>query len=421
MLSSKRFTRVFKSFILSIVVLAFTLAISIFGNNVYLQDTSSPSLEIKINDRIAIAAEKAEIQNSNQSQNPEKDTKNGQENKSGESKTEEQPKLNIFTIITGALAGLVLFLYGVTRMAEGLEAIAGDRARDLISKFTKNRYAGVATGTVATTILDSSSVTIIIVIAMVSAGLLSFVESLGVVLGSNIGTTIGAQIVAFNISDYAPIAMFIGLLLILLAKKERWKQIGLVILGFGLLFFGLETIENAMEPFKDYKPFIKWMETLGNNTLLGAGVGALFTVLVQSSSATVAIIVTLASQGLISLPAGVALMLGAEVGTCADTLVATLGRDRPAVRTGVFHLLFNLVCAGVGILFASHLATIAQWISQLFGAGDNIARQIANAQLIFNVLGVIIAIAFLPWIAHALERLIPDGQNQNRQVEMLKK
>ncbi|MDZ8107173.1 MAG: Na/Pi symporter [Nostoc sp. DedQUE12a] len=411
----------FKSFILSIVVLAFTLAISIFGNNVYLQDTSSPSLEIKINDRIAIAAEKAEIQNSNQSQNPEKDTKNGQENKSGESKTEEQPKLNIFTIITGALAGLVLFLYGVTRMAEGLEAIAGDRARDLISKFTKNRYAGVATGTVATTILDSSSVTIIIVIAMVSAGLLSFVESLGVVLGSNIGTTIGAQIVAFNISDYAPIAMFIGLLLILLAKKERWKQIGLVILGFGLLFFGLETIENAMEPFKDYKPFIKWMETLGNNTLLGAGVGALFTVLVQSSSATVAIIVTLASQGLISLPAGVALMLGAEVGTCADTLVATLGRDRPAVRTGVFHLLFNLVCAGVGILFASHLATIAQWISQLFGAGDNIARQIANAQLIFNVLGVIIAIAFLPWIAHALERLIPDGQNQNRQVEMLKK
>lgn len=421
MLSSKRFKRVFKSFILSIVILAFILAPPIFGNNVYLQDTSSPSLGIKINDRIAIAAEEAEKQNSNQSQNPEKDTKNGQENKSDESKTEEQAKLNIFTIITGALAGLVLFLYGVTRMAEGLEAIAGDRARDLISKFTNNRYAGVATGTVATTILDSSSVTIIIVIAMVSAGLLSFVESLGVVLGSNIGTTIGAQIVAFNISDYAPIAMFIGLLLILLGKKERWKQIGLVILGFGLLFFGLETIENAMEPFKDYKPFIKWMETLGDNTLLGAGVGALFTVLVQSSSATVAIIVTLASQGLISLPAGVALMLGAEVGTCADTLVATLGRGRPAVRTGVFHLLFNLACAGVGILFASHLATIAQWISQLFGAGDDIARQIANAQLIFNVLGVMIAIAFLPWIAHALERLIPDGQNQNRQVEMLKK
>ncbi|MDZ8235801.1 MAG: Na/Pi symporter [Nostoc sp. ChiQUE01a] len=421
MLSSKIFKRVFTSFGLSIIVLALIVVPSIFGSNFYSLDALSPSLEISINDRIAIAGEEGQNQNTNQLQNPGKERKNSQETKSSESKPEEQGKLDIFTIITRALAGLVLFLYGVTRMAEGLEAIAGDRARDLISKFTNNRYAGVATGTVATTILDSSSVTIIIVIAMVSAGLLSFVQSLGVVLGSNIGTTIGAQIVAFNISDYAPIAMFIGLLLILLSKKERWKQIGLVTLGIGLLFFGLETIENAMEPFKDYKPFIKWMETLGNNALLGAGVGALFTVLVQSSSATVAIIVTLASQGLISLPAGVALMLGAEVGTCADTLVATLGRDRPAVRTGVFHLLFNLVCAAVGILFASQLAALAQWISQLFGAGDDIARQIANAQLIFNVLGVMIAIAFLPSIARWLERLIPDVQNQNRQVETLKK
>lgn len=213
--------------------------------------------------------------------------------------------------------------------------------------------------------------------------------------------------------------MFIGLLLILLGKKERWKQIGLVTLGFGLLFFGLDTIENAMEPFKDYKPFLKLMETLGNNTVLDAGVGALFTVLVQSSSATVTVIVNLASQGLISLPAGIALMLGAEVGTC-DTLVATFGRERPALRTGVFHLLFNLVSAAIGILFASQLAAVAQWLSQLLGAGDDVARQIANAQLIFNVLGVTLAIAFLPWIARGLERLIPDTQKQNRQAETVK-
>lgn len=205
-------------------------------------------------------------------------------------------------MVTGALAGLVLFLYGVTRMPEGLEAIAGDRAKGLISRFTTNRYAGVATGTVTTTILDSSSVTIIIVIAMVSAGLLSSVQSLGVVLGSNIGMTISAQIVAFKINEYAPIAMFAGFLLIFLGKTERWKQIDLIVLGIGLLFFGLDTIEKAMEPFEEYQLFIKWMETLGDNTLLGAGVGALFTILVQSSSATVAIIVSLASQGLISAP-----------------------------------------------------------------------------------------------------------------------
>lgn len=407
-------------FVLSILVSVLIVAPSILGKDLHWLNAPSQSLEISANAQTPGGVEKVQQRNTNQAQNPGEETKNSQQGKSAESKGEEQGKLDIFKIVTGALAGLVLFLYGVTRMAEGLEAIAGDRARSLISKFTTNRYAGVATGTVATTILDSSSVTIIIVIAMVSAGLLSFVQSLGVVLGSNIGTTIGAQIVAFKINEYAPIAMFIGLLLILLGKKERWKQIGLVILGFGLLFFGLDTIESAMEPFKDYKPFLKLMETLGNNTLLGAGVGALFTVLVQSSSATVAVIVTLASQGLISLPAGIALMLGAEVGTCADTLVATFGRERPALRTGVFHLLFNLVSAAIGILFASQLAGFAQWFSQLMGAGDDVAREIANAQLIFNVLGVTLGIAFLPWIARGLERLIPDTQKQNQQAETVK-
>ncbi|MBG1271088.1 Na/Pi cotransporter family protein [Nostoc sp. WHI] len=420
MLSSKVLKKALNGLVLSILVSALIVTPSILGKSLHWLDAPLQSLEISVNAQTPAGVEEVQNRNTNQAQNTKEETKNSEQGKSGESKGEEQGKLDIFKIVTGALAGLVLFLYGVTRMAEGLEAIAGDRARSLIGKFTTNRYAGVATGTVATTILDSSSVTIIIVIAMVSAGLLSFVQSLGVVLGSNIGTTIGAQIVAFKINEYAPIAMFIGLLLILLGKKERWKQIGSIILGFGLLFFGLDTIENAMEPFKDYQPFLKLMETLGNNTLLGAGVGALFTVLVQSSSATVAVIVTLASQGLISLPAGIALMLGAEVGTCADTLVATFGRDRPALRTGVFHLLFNLVCAAVGILFASQLAGFAQWFTQLLGAGDDVARQIANAQLIFNVLGVTLAIAFLPWIARGLERLIPDTQKQSREAETVK-
>ncbi len=206
--------------------------------------------------------------------------------------------------------------------------------------------------------------------------------------------------------------MFIGFLLLFLGKTDRWKQIGTVILGIGLLFFGLNQIEDAMEPFKDYKPFLNWMTTLGENTFLGALVGALFTVLVQSSSATVAIVVTLASQGLVSLPAGVALVLGAEVGTCADTLVATIGRERPAVRTGVFHLLFNVISAGVGILFAAQLAGLAKWVSTLAGAGDDIARQIANAQLLFNVMGVALVIGFLPLIVRGLEMVIPKGKGE---------
>ncbi|MBD6618480.1 Na/Pi cotransporter family protein [Komarekiella sp. 'clone 1'] len=403
--------RLLNMLILSFLVSVLVVSPSLLENNFQLFNASSS--EISVNAQTPEI--EAQQNNSNQAQNSGKEKENNQQNQGADSK--EEQGINIFKIVTGALAGLVLFLYGVTRMAEGLEAIAGDRAKSLISKFTTNRFAGVATGTVATTILDSSSVTIIIVIAMVSAGLLSFVESLGVVLGSNIGTTIGAQIVAFKINEYAPIAMFIGFLLIFFGKQERWKQIGLITLGVGLLFFGLEIIENAMEPFKDYKPFLKLMETLGNNTLLGAGVGALFTILVQSSSATVAIVVTLASQGLVSLPAGVALVLGAEVGTCADTLVATVGRERPAVRTGIFHLLFNVVSASIGILFASQLAGFAQWVSRLTGAGDDVAREIANAQLIFNLLGVALIIGFLPLIARGLERLIPDGKKQDKSAE----
>ncbi|MBD2343710.1 Na/Pi cotransporter family protein [Anabaena subtropica] len=319
-----------------------------------------------------------------------------------------QEELNIFHIVMGVMAGLVLFLYGVAKMAEGMETLAGDRVRNILRKFTTNPLGGVITGSIVTTILDSSSVTIIIVIAMVSAGLLTYLESLGVVLGSNIGTAFGVQVVAFNIDEYAPIALFMGFLLSLLGKNERLKQIGLIVLGIGLLFFGLGYIENATAPFRDYPQFINWMENLGHNTLQGALVGGLFTVLIQSSSATVAIVVTLASQGLISLPTGIALMLGAEIGTCADTLVATIGRKPPAIRTGLFHFLFNFASVTVGLLFASQLAALSLWVSTLAGAGDNVARQIANAQLIFNLLGVLLVLGFLPWIARGLERLIPD-------------
>lgn len=322
----------------------------------------------------------------------------------------KEVKIDALRMTMGALAGLVLFIYGVTRLAEGLEHLAGDRMKNLVSKFTTNRFAGVATGTVATTLLESSSVTIIMTIAMVSAGLLTFAQSLGVVLGSNIGTTIGAQLISLNINLYAPIAMLVGAVLQFAGKTENQKSLGLILLGIGLLFFGLDVIDEAMKPFRDYQPFIDLMATLGKNPILGAAIGALFTVLIQSSSATVAIIITLAGSGLISLPAGIALMLGAEVGTCADTLVSTIGRGRPGLRTGVFHLLFNLTSAILGIIFASQLAQVVLAIS-----GNDVGRQIANAQIIFNVIGVVAVIGFVPLIARGLERLIPDKKLQQQE------
>ncbi|MUH00950.1 Na/Pi cotransporter family protein [Scytonema sp. UIC 10036] len=327
---------------------------------------------------------------------------------SGASKSEGKSKvINFFAMAMGALAGLVLFIYGVTRLSEGLEEIGTDRMKGFLSKCTTNRFAGVLTGAVATTVLESSSVTIIMVIAMVSAGVLTFVQSLGVVLGSNIGTAVGAQIISLDIKHYVPLLMFAGMLVLFVGKTKVQKNLGIILLGFGLMFYGLEAIDEAMKPFRNYQPFIDLMQTLGKNPLLGAVIGAIFTVIIQSSSATVAIVITLASSGLISLPAGVAIMLGAEVGTCADTLLATVGRGRSALRTGLFHFLFNLVSAILGIIFAPLLVQLVLAIS----GGAGVGRQVANAQIIFNLIGVVVVIIFLPTIARLLEKLVPDTSN----------
>jgi phosphate:Na+ symporter len=330
--------------------------------------------------------------------------------KAASAEEEQEEVIDFFAMAMGALAGLVLFIYGVTRLSEGLEEMGTERMKGFLSKCTTNRFAGVLTGAVATTILESSSVTIIMTIAMVSAGVLTFVQSLGVVLGANIGTAVGAQIISLDIALYVPLLMLAGALLLFLGKTKTWKNVGIVLLGFGLMFYGLEAVDEAMKPFRTYQPFIDLMETLGNNPLLGAAVGALFTVIIQSSSATVAIVITLASSGLISLPAGIAIMLGAEVGTCADTLVATIGRGRPALRTGVFHLVFNLVSAILGIIFAPLLVQLVLAIS----GGAGVGRQVANAQILFNGIGVAIMVIFLPAVARILQRLIPDTDDDLR-------
>ena len=317
---------------------------------------------------------------------------------------EASARLDPLKMTMSVIAGLVLLLFGISRLALALKALAGESARRWLARFTSNRFAAVLTGTAATTLLDSSSVTIIMVIALVDAGLLGLVQSLGVVLGSNIGTTFGAELVAFQINQYAPVGLAVGALLFTLGRSERWKNVGWMLFGLGLLFFGLELIEEAMAPFRHSPQFARWMQELGKNPLLGAAVGALLTLIIQSSSATMAIVITLASQGLISLPAGVAIMLGAEVGTVSDTLLATLGRSRQAVRTGVFHFLFNLLTATLGLLGASRLVALSQWIS----GGASVGRQIANAQVLFNVLGVALVIGFVPLIARGLKVLIPD-------------
>ena len=315
-------------------------------------------------------------------------------------------------ILLEVLGGLVLFLFGVFQLAHAIEPLASDRARELLGRFTTNRLAAVSTGIVATTILDSSSVTIILVIALVNGGLLTFTQSLGVIMGSNIGTTVSSQILARDVEQYAPLVLVIGFMLFVTARSsERRRHAGLALLGLGLVFFGLHYIGEAVAPLKDNQRFMTFIAGL-ERPMVGLGVGALATIAIQSSSAMLGIVITLAGQGLLTLPAGLAVMLGAEIGTCADTLVASIGRTKAAVRAGVFHLGFNIISAAIGVLLIGQLATLAMALP----GGDSVARQIANAHVAFNVLGVLFFLPFTGSIASVLTHLIPDRPANTRTV-----
>jgi phosphate:Na+ symporter len=220
-------------------------------------------------------------------------------------KKQDKKKPSLLTIVMGLLAGLALFLFGVEQMAQGFRAVAGDNIKTWLERFTKNRFAAVGTGAVATTVLDSSSVTIILLITLIQAGLISFSNSLGVVLGANIGTAVGSQLIAFDVHKYAPIGIAAGFLLHVAGRSDRQKEFGLILLGLGMLFFGLGYLGDAMEPFKENKAFTDWMATLGKNPLLGALAGCVFTLVIQSSSATVGVAITMAASGLIGLAVGV--------------------------------------------------------------------------------------------------------------------
>ncbi len=313
--------------------------------------------------------------------------------------------MNPSTVALEVVGGLVLFLFGVLQLSRGIEPLAGERARELLSRFTTNPLAGVLTGAVATTILDSSSVTIILVIALVNGGLLTFQQSLGVILGSNIGTTVSSQIFAFDLEVYSPLVLLAGFLLFVTSGQSgRRGDLGLSLLGLGLVFFGLHYMGEAVRPLRDHGAFMRWMIGL-EQPLHGMAAGAIATVIIQSSSAMLGIVITLAGQGLLSLPAGVAVMLGAEIGTCADTLVASIGRTRPALRAGIFHLGFNLVSVVVGLIFIDQIVALAAALP----GGDSLPRQIANAHVAFNVLGVAAFVWFTPGIARSLEWMIPDA------------
>jgi phosphate:Na+ symporter len=304
----------------------------------------------------------------------------------------------IFIIV----AGLILFLYALNRLSDSLKEIAGDRMKRVLDRFTSNLFSGILTGLVVTVLLDSSSAVIIMTIALVSAKAMTFRQAMGVVMGANIGTTISSQIFALDIGEYAALPISIGFLLMIVGRGKTYRQIGTVLFSFGLIFFGLFTMEEAVAPLKDSQYFITWMHSL-DTTWKGVSTGAVVTLAIQSSSATVGMVIGLASKGLISLSGSIAVMLGAELGTCADTLLATIGRSRNAVRTGLFHLMFNLITITIGVILLSPCTKLVLAIS----GNAHIEQKIANAHMLFNTLGVIILVPFVPLLEKMMYKLIP--------------
>lgn len=316
-------------------------------------------------------------------------------------------EIDFFAIILRLIGGLVLFIYGVNLLGDKLKELAGENMRKFLSRFTKNSVSGVATGTVATAIMDSSSAVIIMVISLVNAGLLTAVESYGVVMGANIGTTLSSQIIALDIMEYSPIILLIGFLVSVAGKNEVRKKVGSILFGAGLIFFGLWQMDISVEPLHNYPPFFDLMKNM-QNPLMGALAGALVTFAIQSSSATVGIAIILSGQGLITIDQGLAVMLGAEIGTCSDTLIAVIGRSKEAVRTGIFHLTFNIISVTFGLVLFTFFSDLVMYIS----AGASPERTIANGHMIFNIGGVLIFMWFIPYAHRLMLLIVPSSKKK---------
>lgn len=316
-------------------------------------------------------------------------------------------------LIFGLVGGLGMFLFGMKVMSEGLQKIAGDRMRKILAALTNNRIVGALVGLAVTAIIQSSSATTVMVVGFVNAGLLTLVQSIGVVLGANVGTTITAQLIAFKITKFALPAIGLGVGLKLFSRNKNHVYIGEIILGFGLLFFGLTTMKLAFDPLKASEDFRQIFLLVGDYKLLGVLIGALLTVIVQSSSATIGITLALATSGLISFEASVALILGENIGTTITANLAAIGTNQAARRTAFSHFLFNIFGVLYMLIFFSFFLKFISYVtpgdadfivqtqaqaeqfSAVIGDKPYIARHIANTHTFFNIINTLI---FLPLV-----------------------
>jgi phosphate:Na+ symporter len=323
-------------------------------------------------------------------------------------------ELQLFPLFMGLFGGLALFLYGLELLSDALKSVAGSRMKDILSRLTTNRFTSVLTGAFVTAVVQSSSVTTVLVVGFVTANLMTMTQSIGVIMGANIGTTVTAQIIAFNVTEYSLLLVALGFAGFFAGRKERMKKQGLAVLGLGLVFFGMGVMGDAMNPLRGYAPFVEAMarmESLG----LGIFTGAVFTALIQSSAATTGVVIVLSSQGLLSLPAGIALVLGANIGTCITALLAAIGKPRDAFRASVVHVLFNVLGVLIWLRFIPELAGLVMWVTPDAGGlsgmermAAEVPREIANAHTIFNVANTLIFLPFAGLLGRLAGYLVPE-------------
>jgi len=321
--------------------------------------------------------------------------------------------LNLGAIVIGLLGGLSIFLYGMEVLTNTLKEAAGDRMKQLLARLTTNRFKGVFAGAFTTAIIQSSSVTTVLSVGFVAAGLMNLRQSIGVIMGAEIGTTITAQIIAFKITDFALVAVTTGFVIYFFFRDDSLKRYGLMILGFGMVFFGMTLMGEATYPLRDYPPFIELLQNM-REPLYAVLISAGFTALIQSSSATTGVIIVLAGQGLITLEQGIALVFGANIGTSVTAMLASIGKPTEAIRTALIHVCFNVL--GV-VLWFGFIDEAAELIRTVSPAAQNLVgieklasetpRQIANLHTLFNVGNTLVFIWFVGVFAWLVERLVP--------------
>ncbi len=307
------------------------------------------------------------------------------------------------------LGGLALFLYGMQMMSSGLEAAAGNKMKSILEKLTSGKIRGVLVGAGITAVIQSSSATTVMVVGFVSAGLMSLRQAVGVIMGANIGTTITGQLIALDVSAMAPLITFAGVVLTVFFKSEKAQHIGSIIAGLGVLFIGMDMMSGAMSPLRDSPTFVSLVSNF-DNPVIGILVGAGFTAIIQSSSASVGILQALAISGVIGLPQAVYVLFGQNIGTCITAVLASIGTKTEAKRTTIIHLMFNII--GTIIFTLICMATpFAAFMEGL--TPGNVAAQIANVHTVFNVTTTLLLLPFAGLMAQIATKILPDREEEN--------